>query len=91
MKTKRMACTAASLALCFCMTLCCLASGAYYLPDVTSEMSDFSYWADETDVLMSLDEIEKQNEETISAKGTNMHDLKNQPEVVDGVSLNEAT
>ena len=90
MKTKRMACTAASLALCFCMTLCCLASGAYYLPDVTSEMSDFSYWADETDVLMSLDEIEKQNEETISAKGTNMHDLKNQPEVVDGVSLNEA-
>ena len=34
----------------------CLASGVYYLPDVTSEMSYPSYWADETDVLMSYDE-----------------------------------
>ena len=73
-----------------CTTASCLASGSYYLPDVTSEMSSPSYWTEETDVLMSYDEIEKLNKETISAKGTNMYDLKNQPEVVDGISLNEA-
>ena len=39
---------------------------------------------------MSYEEIVKLNEKTISAKGTNMYDLKNQPEVVDGVALNEA-
>ena len=66
------------------------ASGINYLPDVTSNMSDPSFWADETDVLMSYDEIEKLNAETISAKGTNMYDLKNMPEFVDGVALNEA-
>ena len=71
-------------------TVNCLASGAYYLPDVTGEMSSPSFWTDETDVLMSFDDIEKLNDETISAKGTNMYDLKNQPEVIDGVALNEA-
>ena len=68
----------------------CLASGGYYLPDVTKEMSFPSYWAEETDVLMSYDEIDKLNKETIQAKGTNMYDLKNQPDVVNGISLNEA-
>ena len=68
----------------------CLASGVYYLPDVTKEMSFPSYWAEETDVLMSYDEIDKLNKETIQAKGTNMYDLKNQPDVVNGISLNEA-
>ena len=68
----------------------CFASGAYYLPDVTSEMSSPSYWTEETELLMSYDEIEKLNDKTVTAKGTNMYDLKNQPEVIDGVGLNEA-
>ena len=68
----------------------CLAAGVYYLPDVTSEMSSPSFWTDETDILMSYDEIEKLNAEAISTKGTNMYDLKNQPETVNGVALNEA-
>ena len=68
----------------------CLASGINYLPGVTSEMSSPSFWTEETDVLMSYDEIVKLNTETIHAKGTNMYDLKNQPEVVDGIALNEA-
>jgi len=68
----------------------CLASGVSYLPDVTREMSSPSFWTEETDILMSFDEIEKLNEETISTKGTNMYDLKNLTEVVDGISLNEA-
>ena len=68
----------------------CLASGVYYLPDVTSEMSSPSFWTNETDILMSYDEIEKLNEQTILTKETNMYDLKNLPETVDGVALNEA-
>ena len=59
------------------MTVNCFAAGIYYLPDVTSEMSSPSYWANETDVLISFDEIEKLNKETIATKGTNMYDLKN--------------
>ena len=68
----------------------CLASGVYYLPDVTREMSSPSFWTDETAILMSFEEIEKLNEETLSTNGTHMYDLKNQPDVVDGISLNEA-
>ena len=52
------------------VTVTCLASGVYYLPDVTSEMSSPSYWANETDVLISFDEIEKLNKETVVASGT---------------------
>ena len=47
------------------VTINCLASGIYYLPDVTSEMSYPSYWTEETDVLMSYDEIEKLNKEFV--------------------------
>ena len=68
----------------------CFASGSYYLPDVTREMSDPSYWTDETELLMTYDEIKELNKETISTIGTNMFDLKNQPEYVDGIALNEA-
>ena len=79
-----------SVVLSLSITVSCLAAGVYYLPDVTSEMSSPSYWAEESDILMSYDEIENLNRETIQTKGTNMYDLKNQPEVVDGISLNEA-
>ena len=76
-----------TILLILCITVNCFAAGVYYLPGVTSEMSSPSYWANETDVLISFDEIEKLNKETIHAKGTNMYDLKNQSEVVDGVFL----
>ena len=79
-----------SVVLSLSITVSCLAAGVYYLPDVTSEMSSPSYWAEESDILMSYDEIENLNRETIQTKGTNMYGLKNQPEVVDGISLNEA-
>ena len=79
-----------TMLLVLCMTVNCLAAGAYYLPDVTSEMSLPAYWAIETDVLMSYDEIDKLSKETISVKDTNMYDLKNMPEIIDGVALNEA-
>ena len=71
-------------------TVNCLASSVCYLPDVTKEMSSPSFWTDETDILMSFDEIDKLNKETIHAGSTNMYDLKNQLEVIDGVALNES-
>ena len=79
-----------TILLIICTTVNCLASGIYYLPDVTGEMSSPSYWTEEADVFMSFDEIEKLNEETISAKGTNMYDLASLSDTVDGIALNEA-
>ena len=66
------------------------AKGVYYLPDVTAQMSSPSYWTDEKEVLMTYEEIEKLNSDIISRQGTNMFDLKNQAEVVDGIALNES-
>ena len=67
-----------------------LVSGAYYLPDVTKEMSSPSYWAEESDVLMTYEEAVILNKETVSTKGTNMYDLANLSDTVNGVALNEA-
>ena len=65
------------------------ASGISYLPDVTEKMSEPSYWTENDDLLMTYKEIEELNALTISSKGTNMYDLKNQPETTDGIALNE--
>ena len=65
------------------------ASGISYLPDVTAEMSETSYWTENDDLLMTYKEIEELNALTISSKGTNMYNLKNQPETTDGIALNE--
>ena len=90
MKTKKILSAVFAVVLFLSATVNVLASGAYYLPYVTGEMSSPSFWADETDVLMSYDEIETLNKEIISTKGTNMYDLKNQSEVVNGIKLNES-
>ena len=66
------------------------ASGVHYLPDVTREMSAPSYWTQENELLMPYEDIEALNEKTISASGTNMYDLENMPEIVDGIALNES-
>jgi hypothetical protein len=90
MKIKRIVSTLIAVVLSLGAAVNCFASGGYYLPDVTGEMSSPFFWTNEADVLMSFDEIEKLNEATISAKGTNMYNLKNQPDTVDGIALNEA-
>jgi len=79
-----------SVALLFGTTMQVFAANISYLPYVTAEMSDPSYWTDDEEVLMTEDEIKELNTLTIATKGTNMNDLKNQPETVDGVALNEA-
>ena len=67
-----------------------LVLAVYYLPDVTKEMSSPSYWTEESEGFMSYEEIKQLNKKTISTKGTNMYDLVNLSEIVDGVALNEA-
>lgn len=66
------------------------ASGVHYLPDVTQAMSDGAYWSTDSGVQMTWEEIKTLNGQTIAADGTNMYDLKNQAEIVNGKSLNEA-
>ena len=67
-----------------------LASGAYYLPDVTREMSSPSYWSEDDEVLMTYDEIEKVNEKIIIQKGTYVSDLRTAPLTINGFEINDA-
>lgn len=78
------------LLLAFVMPCGAMAEGIKYLPDVRSEMSDAEFWTTDNELLMTYDEIAEQNNLTISTNETNMYDLKNQPETVDGIALNEA-
>ncbi len=61
-----------------------------YLPGVTAGMSQGSYWTEDQTVHMTAEEIKALNTLTISAEGTNMYNLKELPETVDGFALNEA-
>ena len=65
-----------------------------YMPDVTADMSAPKYWselqADPSAVLMTPEEIAAQNAANIAAPGTQMFDLKNLPETIDGVAQREA-
>ena len=60
MNIKKIFCIILSVFLCLCETVNIFASGAYYLPDVTGEMSSHLYWADENDVLMTYEDIVKE-------------------------------
>lgn len=81
------------LCLCIVMTMGISVYGVY-LPDVTSEMSRPGYWTamqkEPDTVLLTKEEISAQNELNIAARGTNMFDLKTQPETFDGVAQRDA-
>lgn len=72
------------------LSLNVFASGVHYLPGVTSQMSEPSFWTNNDDVLMTYSEISALNELTISTRATCMYDLKKQSDTLDGVSLNSA-
>ena len=84
---------ALTLCLCVMLSLGTVAFGVL-MPDVTPEMSNPTYWsdlqADPTAVLMTPEEIAAQNAANIAAPGTNMYDLKNLPETIDGVAQRDA-
>ena len=57
MNIKKIKCIILSSLMIFSFTVNTLVSGVYYLPDVNSEMSSHSYWTNESEVLMSYEEI----------------------------------
>ena len=69
-------------------------AGVKYMPDVTAEMSQASFWADYhegyRDVILTPDEIRAFNEDTFHADGTMVMDLKTGAETYNGVSKNKA-
>ena len=83
------------LLLCLCLLLSPVSAALdTYMPDVTAEMSAPGYWsalqADPSAVLMTPEEIAAQNAANIAAPGTQMFDLKNLPETIDGVAQRDA-
>ena len=65
-----------------------------YMPGVTEEMTQPSFWsgltADPDAVLASEEEIARINEVSVTIEGTNRVDLKNLAETYDGIARNEA-
>ena len=98
MKRKLMVITAAALSFGLMIPLTAVAAGdieektpvpaVIYMPDVTAEMSNSSFWTDlqgNTDVLLATsDELQSLNEKILSIKDCNMNDLKNYKTSVDG-------
>ena len=70
------------------------AAGVRYMPDVTAEMSQASYWANLHDradeVILSSEEIKAFNEDTYLASGTMVMDLRTIKGTFDGRARNEA-
>ena len=69
-------------------------AGVKYMPDVTAEMSDASFWADYhegyRDVILTQEEIQAFNQDTFLADGTMVMDLKSGAATYNGVSKNAA-
>ncbi|MBR5590183.1 MAG: SH3 domain-containing protein, partial [Anaerotignum sp.] len=63
-----------------------------YMPDVTAEMSDASFWADYhegyRDVILTPEEIKAFNTDTFLADGTMVMDLKSAAATYNGISRN---
>ena len=88
----------AALALCM-MTVLSLAlpaaaTGVKYMPDVTADMSQASYWAnlydDADEIILTPEEIKAFNEDTYIASGTMVMDLRTIKDTFDGKARNEA-
>ena len=67
--------------------------GVEYFPDVTEEMARAAYWSDRqedpTAILAAPEEIRRINQAAYAAEGTYLADLKQLPEVFDGIAENE--
>ena len=65
-----------------------------YMPDVTAEMSDASYWANlyenADEIILTPEEIKAFNEDTYIASGTMVMDLRTVKDTFDGKARNEA-
>ena len=71
-----------------------MAVGITYMPDVTAEMSDASYWGalreSAQELILTPEEIQAFNKDTELASGTMVMDLRSAAETFDGKARNEA-
>ena len=93
-KSKRIAALMLCMITVLTLVLPAAAAEIKYMPDVTAEMSDASYWAklyDNADeIILSPEEIKAFNEDTYIASGTMVMDLRTINETFDGLARNEA-
>ena len=91
---KRISALALCLLTVLTQTLPALAAGIQYLPDVTEEMTDYRFWADlqedADEIILTPEEIELFNRDTIDASGTKVMDIKGYADTFDGVARNNA-
>ena len=94
MKWKRIAALGLCAVTALTLALPADAAGVSYMPDVTAEMSDASYWAklysDADEIILNSDEIKAFNEDTYIASGTMVMDLRTVAPNFDGLARNEA-
>ena len=88
----------AALLLALCLTATLLpssrAADVAYLPGVTGEMTEPSFWSDMAEdpdaLLASPAEIARINAAALATEGSNMHDLRNLPDRFDGLEYRAA-
>lgn len=90
---KKLVCLLLTLVISASLMQPALAAGVTYMPGVTAEMSDASYWAglydDAQEVILTPEEIEAFNADTCIASGTMVMDLRTAKETFDGKARNE--
>ena len=91
---KRVGSLLLSMAVALSLIIPVSAAGIKYMPGVTAEMADASYWAalqeGAQEVILTTEEIEAFNEDTYLASGTMVMDLKTVNRSFDGCARNEA-
>lgn len=84
-RRKKQICVLLICALLFSVTQPAFAAGITYMPDVKAEMTEASYWADQSDnadeVILTPAEIKALNRDSALAEGTMIMDLKSAPEI----------
>lgn len=94
LKSKRIAALALCMITVLILALPAAATGVKYMPDVTADMSQASYWANLYDnadeIILTPEEIKAFNEDTYIASGTMVMDLRTIKDTFDGKARNEA-
>ena len=94
LRSKRLAALVLCMITVLTLTLPAAAAGVKYMPDVTADMSQASYWANlyenADEIILTPEEIKAFNEDTYIASGTMVMDLRTIKDTFDGKARNEA-
>ena len=94
LKLKKLAALVLCASTALSLALPAAAAEIKYMPGVTAEMSNASYWAalqeNADEIILNSEEIKAFNEDTYLASGTNVMDLRTVKETFDGIARNAA-